>query len=76
MINPGEGGIGSTFWKQADELIRKQPRDTWPDWRERFDHRAGVCEFDGELSAEAAERMAFEELKAILVPARFKTGLF
>jgi hypothetical protein len=33
------------------------------DLREQFEERAGICEFDGALGREQAERMAFEEVR-------------
>ena len=34
--------------------------------REDFEHRAGVCEFDGGLSRDEAERVAFVEIQSKL----------
>lgn len=36
------------------------------DLRELFEHRAGVCEYDGGLSRVEAERIAFDELRAAM----------
>ena len=36
------------------------------DFREQFEHRAAVCEFDGGLSRTDAERVAFGELQAAM----------
>lgn len=40
--------------------------DLQADLRELFEHRAGVCEFDGGLSRADAERLAFGELQAAM----------
>jgi len=40
--------------------------DRRADLRELFEHRAGVCEFDGNLSRDDAERFACGELRAAM----------
>lgn len=37
--------------------------------RERFEERAAICQFDGKLSVDEAERMAFMQLCRTVVPA-------
>ena len=33
------------------------------DLRDRFEERAGICEFDGNLSRDEAERLAFDAIR-------------
>lgn len=40
--------------------------DRRADLRELFEHRAAVCEYDGELGRADAERLAFGELQAAM----------
>lgn len=39
-----------------------------PDQREHFEERAGIAEFDGGLSRQEAEMLAYREAKKLTVP--------
>ena len=56
------------YWaRQAAALLASvADLDRRADLRELFEHRAGVCEYDGELSRADAERLAFGEPQAAI----------
>ncbi len=59
--------VGDYWARQASALLATvTDRDRRAELRELFEHRAGVCEFDGGLSRGAAERVAFGELQAAM----------
>lgn len=56
------------YWarRAAALLSNVTDPDVRADLRELFEHRAAVCEFDGNLSRTDAERVAFGELRAAM----------
>ena len=68
MIETGSAAIPPRlFYDAALVLIEQQPDPNLrADLRERFEHRAAVAEYDGMLSREEAERLAFRELREVL----------
>jgi hypothetical protein len=42
------------------------PHNLPPDWRERFEERAAICEFEGGLSRADAERFAIREIERLM----------
>jgi len=56
-----------TWAKRAAGLLAGiDDPDRRADLREAFEHRAGVCEFDGGLSRDGAEALAYREIAAKL----------
>jgi hypothetical protein len=50
--------------KRAAALLAHVPdADLRADLRDRFEERAGICEYDGSLSHDEAERLAVDELQ-------------
>jgi hypothetical protein len=43
-------------------LAHVRDDDLRADLRDRFEERAGICEYDGDMSRDDAERIAFEEI--------------
>ena len=58
-----ESRILETIWRHKAEIVAllATEKDAWSaeDWQVFFDERAGIAEFDGELSRSDAEALAF-----------------
>jgi len=68
MITTAKAAIPpDLFYRAAVVLIEQQPDpDERAELRERFELRAAVAEYHGELSRQEAERVAFRELRQSL----------
>jgi hypothetical protein len=53
--------------RAAALLAQVNDVDLRTDLRDRFEERAAVCEYDGGMPRDDAERIAFEEIQAALV---------
>jgi hypothetical protein len=62
QIEPSSGSIGTIG------TIGTAPAISRNDWQAHFDERAGIREFDGGLPRHEAERLAREEVTAVLGP--------
>lgn len=68
QVQPGHSA------RLATELLTRLPNLVQQaDFRERFDERAGICEFDGCMTRDEAERIAYQELLAMITSARLCT---
>ena len=57
----------ATWAKRAAALLALvRDDDSRVSLRERFEERAAICEYDGGVTREDAERVAFEEIRAVL----------
>ena len=63
--------LNANVWarRAAALLATVSDADRRADFREVFEHRAGVAEFDGRLSRTEAERLAYAELHAAMLAA-------
>jgi hypothetical protein len=49
--------------RAATLLATVHDRDLRTDLRDRFEERVAICEYDGNLNRDEAERLAFDELR-------------
>lgn len=65
---PTKGSYEPGHWARlANELLTRVPDlDQVADLRECFNERAGICEFDGCMNRDEAERIAYEELYVMI----------
>ncbi len=51
-----------SYLDEAIELLDWMGISDKTDLMEQFDERAGICEYDGQMTREQAEKIAYEEL--------------
>jgi hypothetical protein len=65
MTETASAAVPQDLWYRAALALIEQQSDAErrAELRERFEHRAAVMEYDGGLSRQEAERLAFRELR-------------
>jgi hypothetical protein len=68
--------VTGSYLMAAKEMLLTLPEMTWDPLAEMFDERAGIVEFDGNVSRREAERTAYVELARAVEQVTTRAGDF